>query len=90
MTSFWTSKLYRTSGFLVLFVQLFPYFHHCKFHLKKRTVALDPLPPAYVVYAHGNDDKYGRPLTQYAIIRKQLRVYIGKSIIGSNIQYIEM
>ena len=38
--------------------------HHCKRHLKKRTVALDPLPPpAYAVYARENDDNYGRPLT---------------------------
>ena len=47
-------------------VQLF-HFHHCKRHLKKRTIALDPLPPpppAYAVYARENDDNYGRPLTQ--------------------------
>ena len=39
------------------------YFHFCKRHLKKRTGALDPLPPAYAVYAIENDDNYGRPLT---------------------------
>ena len=40
------------------------HFHHCKRHLKKRTNALDPLPPpAYAVYARENDDNYGRPLT---------------------------
>ena len=43
-------------------MQLF-HFHHCKRHLKKRTIALDPLPPAYAVYARENDDNYGRPLT---------------------------
>ena len=62
VTSFWASKLFRASGFLVLNVQFFPYFHHCKRHLKKRTVGFDPLPPAYAVYAHENDDNYGRPL----------------------------
>ena len=67
VTSFWTSKLFWTSLFLVLLVQLFPYFHHCKRHLKKRTVVLDPLPPAYAVYAHENDDNYGRPLSPYAV-----------------------
>ena len=35
VTSFWTSKLFRTSGFLVLLVQLFPDFHHCKTTFKK-------------------------------------------------------
>ena len=45
-------------------MQLF-HFHHCKRHLKKRTLALDPLPPppAYAVYARKNDDNYGRPLS---------------------------
>ena len=43
-------------------MQLF-HFHHCKRHLKKRTIALDPLPPAYAVYTRENDDNYGRPLT---------------------------
>ena len=64
VTSFWASKLFRTSGFLVLNVQFFPYFHHCKRHLKKRTVGFDPLTPAYAVYAHENDDNYGRPLRE--------------------------
>ena len=68
--SFWASKLFRTSGFLVLNVQLFPYFHHGKRHLKKRTVGFDPLPPAYAVYAHENDDNYGRPLTGKTISYK--------------------
>ena len=47
-------------------MQLF-HFHHCKRHLKKRTIALDPLPPppAYAVYARENDDNYGRPLSGY-------------------------
>ena len=49
VTSFWTSKLFRTSGFLVILVrrhvQLF-HFHHCKRHLKKPTIALDPFPPS--------------------------------------------
>ena len=49
VTSFRTSKLFRTSGFLVILVrghvQLF-HFHNCKRHLKKRTIALDPLPPS--------------------------------------------
>ena len=62
VTSFWASKLFRTSGFLVLNVQFFPNFHHCKRHLKKHTVGFDPLPPGYAVYAHENDDNYGRPL----------------------------
>ena len=48
VTSFWTSKLFRTGGFLVILVrrhvQLF-HFHHCKRHLKKLTIALDLLPP---------------------------------------------
>ena len=44
-------------------MQLF-HFHHCKRHLKKRTVALDPPPPAYAVDARENDDNYGRPLTR--------------------------
>ena len=42
-------------------MQLF-HFHHCKRHLKKRMITLDPLPPAYAVYARENDDNYGRPL----------------------------
>ena len=43
-------------------MQLF-HFHPRKRHLKKRTIALDPLPPpAYAVYARENDDNYGRPL----------------------------
>ena len=44
VTSFWASKLFRTSGFLVLNVQFFPNFHHCKRHLKKHTVGFNPLP----------------------------------------------
>ena len=44
VTSFWASKLFRTNGFIVLIVQFSPYFHHCKRHLKKRTVGFDPLP----------------------------------------------
>ena len=67
VTSFWASKLFRTSGFLVLIVQFFPYFHHCKRHFKKRTVGFDPLPPSVAVYAHENDDNYGRPLTSTMI-----------------------
>ena len=45
VTSFWASKLFLISGFLVINVLFFPYFHHCKRHLKKSTVGFDPLPP---------------------------------------------
>ena len=80
VTSFWASELFRTIGFLVLIVQFFSlYFHHCKRYLKKRTVGFDPLPPAYAVYAHENDDNYGRPL-RYKILcfeKKKIDVCCG-------------
>ena len=36
---------------------------HYKRHLKKRTAAIDSLPPEHTVYARENDDSSGRPIS---------------------------
>ena len=40
--------------------------HHNQ-HFKKRTVAIDPLPPAYSMYSFEDDDNSGRPLSAHAL-----------------------